>query len=145
MAGRLGFRNSFTKGWKERVFCQGGQLSSQKGEAAKYYSPSKTPGLVCENGLRNVHPHASLAFSLLRAHRAVEMGRPRFTGRVRGFTSSGPPWGQSPVLIWPARKTAVPQRLTVRWSHPNTRGARRLVEPRNVQEGGGGGMEGGHL
>lgn len=30
------------------------------------------------------------------------------------------PWGQSPVLIWPARKTAVPHSLTVRWSHPNT-------------------------
>lgn len=45
---------------------------------------------MCENGLRNVHPHASLVFSLLCADRAVEMGHPRFTGRVRSFTSSGP-------------------------------------------------------
>lgn len=45
---------------------------------------------MCENGLRNVHPHASLVFSLLRADRAVEMGHPRFTGSVRSFTSSGP-------------------------------------------------------
>lgn len=56
------------------------------------------------------------------------------------------PWGQSPVLIWPARKTAVPHRLTVRWSHPNTQGGWRLVGMRNVKEGGrAGGMEGGHL
>lgn len=45
---------------------------------------------VCANSPRNVHPHASLVFSLLHTDRAVEMGRPRFTGRVRGFTSSGP-------------------------------------------------------
>lgn len=45
---------------------------------------------MCENGLRNVHPHASLVFSLPCADRAVEMGHPRFTGRVRSFTSSGP-------------------------------------------------------
>lgn len=48
------------------------------------------PRGLCENGLRNVHPHASLVFSLLCADRAVEMGHPRFTGRVRSFTSSGP-------------------------------------------------------
>ncbi|CAB1435674.1 unnamed protein product [Pleuronectes platessa] len=47
--------------------------------------------IVCENGQRNVHPHASLAFSLLHTDLAVEMGHPRFTGRVRSFTSSGPP------------------------------------------------------
>lgn len=51
---------------------------------------AKTQGFVCENGLRNVHPHASLLFSLLCADRAVAMGHPRFTGRVRSFTSSGP-------------------------------------------------------
>lgn len=51
------------------------------------------------------------------------------------------PWGQSPVLIWPARKTAVPHSLTVRWSHPNTQGGRRLVEMRNVKEGGEGWRE----
>lgn len=46
-----------------------------------------------ENSLRNVHPHASLVFSLLSLRctdRAVVMGHPRFTGRVRSFTSLGP-------------------------------------------------------
>lgn len=56
----------------------------------RYYSPSKTQGFVCENGLRNVHPHASLVFSLRCADRAEEMGHPRFTGRVRSFTSLAP-------------------------------------------------------
>ncbi|KAJ4935190.1 hypothetical protein JOQ06_016726, partial [Pogonophryne albipinna] len=59
-------------------------------DEGQYYSPSKTRGFVCENGLRNVHPHASLVFSLLCADRAVEMGHPRFTGCVRSLTSSGP-------------------------------------------------------
>lgn len=45
---------------------------------------------MCENGLKNVRPHASLVFSLLCADRAVEMGHPRFTGCVRGFASLGP-------------------------------------------------------
>lgn len=45
---------------------------------------------MCENSLRNVHPHASLTFSLLRTDRGVEMGHPRFTGCVRSLTSLGP-------------------------------------------------------
>lgn len=47
-----------------------------------------------ENSLRNVHPHASLVFSLLLslvcAVQAVVMGHRRFTGRVRSLTSLGP-------------------------------------------------------
>ncbi|KAK9520691.1 hypothetical protein VZT92_020562 [Zoarces viviparus] len=89
MANKLGFGDLFHQGWKGRIFAE--VDSSQRRAAARYYSPSKTRGFVCENGLRNVRPHASLVFSLLRADRALEMGHPRFTGRVTSFTSSGPP------------------------------------------------------
>lgn len=74
----------------ERLFAEVDSSLVRKEGQQSIILQAKPRGFVCENSLRNVHPHASLVFSLLRADRAVEMGHPRFTGRVRSFTSSGP-------------------------------------------------------
>lgn len=76
--------------WKDKFFAVVDRSQVRKNKAEKCYSPSKTQSLLCENSLRNVRPHASLVFSLLCSDRALEMGHPRFTGRVRGFISLGP-------------------------------------------------------
>ncbi len=86
MTKRLGFGDLFHQGWKDRLFAEVDSSLVRKEGQRSVILRAKPRGLC----VRNVHPHASLVFSLLRADRAVEMGHPRFTGRVRSFTSSGP-------------------------------------------------------
>lgn len=103
---------------------------------------------MCENCLRNVHPHASLVFSLLRADRAVEMGHPRFTGRVRSFTSSGP-LGPISCLDLACKENSRPSQADSE-VEPSKHPGRTETGGNEECKGGrsgwrDGGMEGGHL